>query len=143
VAGSSFGRLFRITTAGESHGAANIVIVEGCPAGLPLSVDDLLPDLERRRPGQSELVSQRKEPDEPTILSGVFEGKTTGTPIAIVVHNADARARDYTAIKDLYRPGHADHTTTRSTAFGTTAAAVAPARARRCRGSPRGRSRRS
>ena len=109
MAGSTFGTLFRVTTAGESHGAGNVVIVDGCPAGLPLSVEDLIPDLERRRPGQSKLVTQRKEPDAPEILSGVFEGRTTGTPIAVLVRNADARSRDYSAIKDLYRPGHADH----------------------------------
>ncbi len=109
MAGSTFGTLFRVTTAGESHGPANLVIVDGCPAGMALSVDDLAPDLARRRPGQSELVTQRKEPDAPEILSGVFEGRTTGTPIAVLVRNADARSRDYSAIEDLYRPGHADH----------------------------------
>ena len=109
MSGSSFGTLFRVTSAGESHGAANVVIVEGCPAGLELSVADLEPDLARRRPGQSKLVTQRKEPDAPEILSGVFEGRTTGTPIAILVRNQDARSRDYSATVDLYRPGHADH----------------------------------
>lgn len=110
MAGSTFGTLFRVTTAGESHGPANVVIVDGCPSGMPLAVDDLLPDLERRRPGQSKIVSQRKEPDAPEILSGVFEGKTTGTPIAVLVRSTDARSRDYSEIRDLYRPGHADHT---------------------------------
>ena len=110
MAGSTFGTLFRITTAGESHGPANVVIVDGCPPGLALSEDDLLPDLARRRPGQSKLVTQRKEPDEPEILSGVFEGKTTGTPIAILFRSVDARERDYSEIRELYRPGHADHT---------------------------------
>ena len=109
MAGNSFGQLFRITTAGESHGAGHLVIVDGCPPGLPLSVDDLTPDMARRRPGQSAIVSQRDEPDAPEILSGVFEGKTTGTSIAILVANRDQRSRDYTEIKDTYRPGHADH----------------------------------
>jgi chorismate synthase len=110
MAGSSFGQAFRITTAGESHGPGNVVIVDGCPPGVPLSVDDLRMDLARRRPGQSAIVTQRQESDEPEILSGVFEGKTTGTPIAILVRNADQRSRDYDDIKDLYRPGHADYT---------------------------------
>ena len=108
--GNSFGQAFRITTAGESHGPGNLVIVDGCPPGLPLSVEDLLPDLARRRPGQSAIVTQRDEPDAPEILSGVFEGKTTGTSIAILIRNRDQRSRDYSAIKDKYRPGHADHT---------------------------------
>ncbi len=110
MAGNTFGQAFRITTAGESHGPGNVVIVDGVPAGLPLSVDDLLPDLARRRPGQSKITTQRKEPDEPEILSGVFEGKTTGTSIAILIRNQDQRSRDYSDIKDKYRPGHADYT---------------------------------
>ena len=108
--GNSFGQAFRITTAGESHGPGNLVIVDGCPPGLPLGVDDLIPDLARRRPGQSAIVTQRDEPDAPEILSGVFEGRTTGTSIAILIRNRDQRSRDYSAIKDKYRPGHADHT---------------------------------
>ena len=108
--GNSFGQAFRITTAGESHGAGNLVIVDGCPPGLPLGVEDLLPDLARRRPGQSAIVTQRDEPDAPEILSGVFEGRTTGTSIAILIRNRDQRSRDYSAIQDKYRPGHADHT---------------------------------
>ena len=107
--GNTFGQAFRITTAGESHGAGNLVIIDGCPPGLPLSEDDLRPDLARRRPGQSAIVTQRDEPDVPEILSGVFEGRTTGTSIAILVRNRDQRSRDYTAIRDKYRPGHADH----------------------------------
>jgi len=107
--GSSFGEAFRITTAGESHGPANVVIIDGCPPGLPLCEDDLRPDLARRRPGQSRLVTQRKEADEPEILSGVFEGKTTGTSIAILIRNQDQRSRDYSDIKSKYRPGHADY----------------------------------
>ena len=108
--GNSFGQAFRITTAGESHGPGNLVIVDGCPPGLPLGIEDLLPDLARRRPGQSAIVTQRDEPDAPELLSGVFEGRTTGTSIAILIRNRDQRSRDYTTIKDKYRPGHADHT---------------------------------
>lgn len=108
--GNSFGTLFRITTAGESHGPGNVVIVDGVPSGMPLSVDDLRPDLQRRRPGQSPLVTQRQEEDEPEILSGVFDGKTTGTSIAILIRNSDQRSGDYSDIKDKYRPGHADYT---------------------------------
>lgn len=108
--GSSFGQAFRVTTAGESHGPGNVVIVDGCPAGLPLAVDDLLPDLARRRTAQSSIVSQRKEGDVPEILSGVHEGRTTGTAIAILVRNEDARSKDYDAFARAYRPGHADYT---------------------------------
>src|SRR5918997_1489416 len=108
--GNTFGHLFRITTAGESHGPGNVVIIDGVPAGLELSADDLRPDLERRRPGQSKVTTQRKEADEPEILSGVFEGRTTGTSIAILIRNEDQRSRDYADIKDKYRPGHADYT---------------------------------
>ena len=110
MAGNSFGEFFRITTAGESHGPGNVVIVDGVPAGLLVSVDDLKPDLERRRPGQSKITTQRKEPDEPEFLSGVFEGRTTGTSIAILIRNQDQRSKDYSDIKDKYRPGHADYT---------------------------------
>src|SRR6266852_4769339 len=106
--GNSFGELFRVTTAGVSHGPGYLAIVDGCPSGLPLSVDDLLPDLRRRRPGQSKIVSQRQEEDYPEIWSGVFEGKTDGTSIGILFHNQDQRSQDYTDIKDKYRPGHAD-----------------------------------
>ena len=107
--GNSFGQAFRITTAGESHGPAYVVIVDGCPPGLALSEDDLVPDLARRRPGQSAIVSQRDEADVPEILSGVFEGRTTGTSIGILIRNRDQRSRDYSAIRTKYRPGHADH----------------------------------
>lgn len=110
MAGNSFGQAFRVTTAGESHGPANLVIIDGCPPGLELSEDDLRQDLARRRPGQSRLVTQRQEADEPEILSGVFEGRTTGTSIAVLVRNTDQRSRDYSDIKDKYRPGHADFT---------------------------------
>ncbi len=109
MAGNSFGQAFRITTAGESHGPGNVVIIDGCPPGLPLGVDDLLPDLARRRPGQSKLVTQRQEADTPEILSGVFDGRTTGTSIAILIRNQDQRSKDYSDIQDKYRPGHADH----------------------------------
>ncbi len=110
MAGNSFGQLFRITTAGESHGPGNVVIIDGVPPGVSLSVEDLLPDLARRRPGQSKIVTQRDEADVPEILSGVFEGKTTGTSIAILIRNEDQRSKDYGDIKDKYRPGHADYT---------------------------------
>ena len=108
--GNTFGQLFRVTTAGESHGAANVVIVDGCPAGVALQSEDLRADLARRRPGQSHLVTQRREADEPEIVAGVFEGRTTGSSIAVLVRNTDARSRDYADIKDRYRPGHADFT---------------------------------
>ncbi|HEX3850195.1 MAG TPA: chorismate synthase [Polyangiaceae bacterium] len=110
MAGNSFGQAFRITTAGESHGPGNVVIIDGCPPGLALSVEDLLVDLNRRRPGQSHLVTQRQESDAPEILAGVFEGRTTGTSLAILVRNEDQRSRDYNDIRDKYRPGHADYT---------------------------------
>ncbi len=110
MAGNSFGQAFRITTAGESHGPGNVVIIDGVPPGIPLSVEDLQADLNRRRPGQSKIVTQRQEADEPEILSGWFEGKTTGTSLAILIRNQDQRSRDYGNIKDKYRPGHADYT---------------------------------
>lgn len=109
MAGNSFGQAFRITTAGESHGPANVVIIDGCPPDIALSVEDLQVDLSRRRPGQSRIVTQRQEPDAPEILAGVFEGRTTGTSIAVLVRNVDQRSRDYSDIKDKYRPGHADY----------------------------------
>jgi chorismate synthase len=108
--GNSFGELFRITTAGVSHGPGYLLIIDGCPPGLPLSVDDLMPDLRRRRPGQSKIVSQRKEEDVPEIWSGVFDGKTDGTSIGILFRNEDQRSQDYSDIKEKYRPGHADFT---------------------------------
>jgi chorismate synthase len=110
MAGNTFGKLFRVTTSGVSHGPGYLCIIDGCPAGLELSVDDLLPDLQRRMPGQSKLTTQRKEPDLPEIWSGVFEGKTDGTPIGILFRNADQRSGDYGDIQDKYRPGHADFT---------------------------------
>jgi chorismate synthase len=110
VPGSSFGRLFRITTAGESHGPGNVVVIDGVPPGLPLVEADLEPDLRRRRPGQSSITTQRDEADRPEILSGVFEGMTTGAPVAILVRNEDHRSADYSEIARKYRPGHADYT---------------------------------
>ncbi len=110
MAGNSFGQSFRITTAGESHGPAHVVIIDGVPPGIPLTVEDMMPDLNRRRPGQSKIVTQRQEPDVPEILSGVFEGQTTGTSLAILIPNRDQRSHDYSDIKEVYRPGHADYT---------------------------------
>ncbi len=108
--GDTFGHTFRITTAGESHGPGYVVIIDGCPPGLPLAEEDFAEDLARRRPGQSRIVTPRDEADTPEILSGVFEGETTGTSIAILIRNQDQRSRDYGDIKDKYRPGHADYT---------------------------------
>ena len=110
MAGNIFGTAFRITTYGESHGHSIGVIVDGCPAGLNLSSEDIQVDLDRRRPGQSAIVTQRKEGDKVQILSGVFEGKTTGTPIALQILNTNAKSKDYSHIKDKYRPSHADYT---------------------------------
>lgn len=110
MAGNSFGQLFRITTAGESHGPGNLVIIDGCPPGLALCEEDLQPDLDRRRPGQSSVTSQRNEADRARIFAGVFEGRTTGTALAILIENRDQRERDYADIKEKYRPGHADFT---------------------------------
>ncbi len=109
MAGSSFGNLFRITTWGESHGKGIGVVVDGCPAGLPLSEADIQSYLDRRKPGQSRFTTQRKEADSVEILSGIFEGKTTGTPIAMTVLNTDQRSHDYSEIASCYRPGHADY----------------------------------
>jgi chorismate synthase len=108
--GSTFGHLFRIATFGESHGGAVGVVVDGCPPRLPLSVEDIQRDLDRRRPGQSTITTPRDEPDRAEILSGLFEGMTLGTPIAILVRNTDARPEAYAAFKDTYRPSHADYT---------------------------------
>lgn len=110
MAGNTFGNLFRITTFGESHGKALGVIIDGCPAGLAIDEDFILEELARRRPGQSNIVTQRKEGDQAEILSGVFEGKATGTPISMIIYNKDARSRDYSHIADKFRPSHADYT---------------------------------
>jgi chorismate synthase len=110
VAGNTFGEAFRVTTFGESHGPALGCIVDGCPPGLELAEADLQCDVERRRSGTSQYTSQRRESDKVRILSGVFEGRTTGTPIGLLVENEDQRSRDYEKIKDRFRPGHADYT---------------------------------
>ena len=110
MSGNSIGRLFTVTTFGESHGPALGCVVDGCPPGMALSATDLQKDLERRRPGTSRFTTQRKEPDEVRILSGVMDGVTTGTPIGLLVENLDQRSRDYEKIKDRFRPGHADYT---------------------------------
>lgn len=110
MAGSTFGNLFRITTWGESHGKGIGVVVDGCPAGIPLTEEDIQRDLNRRKPGQSRFTTPRKEDDLAEILSGVFEGKTTGTPISIIVRNEQQRSADYSEIAGYYRPGHADYT---------------------------------
>ena len=109
MGGSGFGKIFRISTFGESHGKALGVVVDGCPAGLPLSEEDIQPYLERRRPGKNLKMTQRKEEDRVEILSGTFCGRTTGTPIALLVRNEDQRSKDYGEIAESFRPGHADY----------------------------------
>jgi len=109
MSGNSFGKLFTLTTFGESHGAALGAVVDGCPPGLALSEEDLQLDLDRRKPGQSRYTTQRREADQVRILSGVFEGKTTGTPIGLLIENTDQRSKDYSKIKDQFRPAHADY----------------------------------
>lgn len=109
MSGNTFGKLFTVTSAGESHGAGLMAIVDGCPPGLPLSAKDLQLDLDRRKPGTSRHTTQRKEDDEVEIISGVFEGVTTGCPIGLLIRNTDQRSKDYSAIKDLFRPAHADY----------------------------------
>lgn len=108
--GNSFGRVFRISTFGESHGKGLGVIIDGCPAGLPIDEAFIQQELQRRKPGQSKITTQRKEEDECQILSGVFEGKSTGTPIALVILNTDQKSKDYSHISDKFRPSHADYT---------------------------------
>ncbi len=108
--GNTIGKAFSVTTFGESHGLGLGCIIDGCPPGLPLSEEDIQMDLERRRPGKSRHTSQRREPDAVRILSGVFEGVTTGTPIGLLVENVDQKPKDYSKIKDKFRPGHADYT---------------------------------
>lgn len=110
MAGSIYGKVFQISTWGESHGKGIGVVIDGCPAGLPLNEEDIQIYLNRRKPGQSQFTTMRKESDEAEIMSGVFEGKTTGTPISIVIRNQDQRSRDYGNIMNTYRPGHADFT---------------------------------
>ncbi|KTC86016.1 MULTISPECIES: chorismate synthase [Legionella] len=110
MSGNTFGKLFTVTTFGESHGPALGCIVDGCPPGLALSAEDIQPFLDKRKPGQSKYTTQRREEDKVEILSGVFEGLTTGTPIALLIQNSDQRSSDYEAIKTIFRPGHADFT---------------------------------
>ena len=110
MAGNSFGKLFKLTTFGESHGEAIGGIIDGCPAGIQLDTEKIQTELNRRKPGQSAIVTQRKEPDTVEFYSGIFEGKTTGTPIGFVIKNANQKSKDYSHIKDTYRPSHADYT---------------------------------
>ena len=110
MAGSTFGELFRISTFGESHGGAVGVVIDGCPPGLEISLSEVQAELDRRKPGQSDITTPRKEEDTIHILSGVFEGRTTGTPILMLAHNKDVRSQDYDNLKNLYRPSHADFT---------------------------------
>ena len=110
MSGNTFGKLFTVTTFGESHGAALGCIIDGCPPGLELSEADMQADLDRRKPGTSRHTTQRREADEVRILSGVFEGKTTGTPIGLIIENTDQRSKDYSKISEQFRPAHADYT---------------------------------
>ena len=110
MSGNTFGTLFTVTSFGESHGAAIGCIVDGCPPGMELAATDIQQQLDRRKPGTSRHVTQRRESDTVEILSGVFEGRTTGTPIALLIRNEDARSKDYSNIADTFRPGHADYT---------------------------------
>ena len=117
MSGNTFGKLFTVTTSGESHGPALMAIVDGCPPGIELSEADLQADLDRRRPGTSRHTTQRREPDQVKILSGIFEGKTTGTPIGLLIENVDQRSKDYGNIASTFRPGHADYTYTQKYGF--------------------------
>jgi chorismate synthase len=110
MSGNTFGTIFKLTTYGESHGIALGAIIDGCPPNIPLTAEDIQDELDRRKPGQSRYVTQRKEDDVVEILSGVFEGKTTGTPIGLIIKNKDQKSKDYENIKDKFRPGHADYT---------------------------------
>jgi chorismate synthase len=110
MSGNTLGKLFCVTSFGESHGPAIGCVVDGCPPGLEISEADIQGDLDRRKPGTSRHVTQRREEDKVEILSGVFEGKTTGTPIGLLIRNTDQRSKDYSKIKDSFRPGHADYT---------------------------------
>ena len=109
MSGNTFGKIFQLTSFGESHGPALGGVIDGCPAGIELDLDAIQHDLDRRKPGQSKIVTQRKEPDEVTFYSGIFEGKTTGTPIGFAIHNTNQKSKDYSHIKDSYRPSHADY----------------------------------
>ena len=117
MSGNSFGERFRVTTFGESHGVALGAVVEGCPPGLAISEADLQGELDRRKPGTSRYTTQRKEPDQVRILSGVFEGKTTGTSIGLLIENTDQKSKDYSNIAETFRPGHADYTYTQKYGF--------------------------
>ncbi|HBR55412.1 MAG TPA: chorismate synthase, partial [Flavobacteriaceae bacterium] len=110
MAGNTFGTLFKLTTFGESHGPAIGGIIDGCPAGLEIDFDAITAEMQRRKPGQSAIVTQRNEADSVQFLSGIFEGKTTGTPIGFTIQNTDQKSKDYSHIKDTYRPSHADFT---------------------------------
>ena len=110
MAGNSFGNLFKLSTFGESHGDAIGGVIDGCPAGIMLDFEAIQKEMNRRKPGQSEIVTQRKEPDDVQFLSGIFEGKTTGTPIGFIIENTNQKSKDYSHIKDVYRPSHADFT---------------------------------
>ena len=131
MSGNTIGTLFTLTSFGESHGAAIGGVVDGCPPGLSLCAEDLQIDLDRRKPGTSRHVTQRQEADAVEILSGVFEGKTTGAPIGLLIRNTDQRSQDYSKIMDTFRPGHADTLTRKNTACAITVAAGAAARAKR------------
>ena len=109
MSGNTFGTLFKVSTFGESHGPAIGGVIDGCPAGIELDLEAIQKDLDRRKPGQSAIVTQRKEPDEVTFFSGLFEGKTTGTPIGYAIHNTNQKSKDYSHIQDTYRPSHADY----------------------------------
>ena len=110
MSGNGFGHLFKFTTFGESHGPAIGCIIDGCPPNIPITEIDIQKWLDKRKPGQSRFTTQRREADKIKILSGIFDGKTTGTPIGLLIENTDQRSKDYTEIKDIYRPGHADYT---------------------------------
>ena len=110
MSGNTFGKIFSFTTYGESHGKAIGCVIDGCPPGLKLDENDIQKDLDRRKPGQSKFTTQRKEDDKVEILSGTFNGMTTGTPISLIVFNQDQKTKDYSEIKDKFRPGHADFT---------------------------------
>ena len=110
MSGNTIGKLFTVTSYGESHGPALGWVVDGCPPGMELCESDMQRDLDRRKPGQSRFTTQRREDDKVKILSGVFEGKTTGTPIGLLIENNDQRSKDYSKIKDRFRPAHADYT---------------------------------
>jgi len=109
MSGNTFGKIFKLSTFGESHGEAIGGIIDGCPAGIELNFEAIKNDMQRRKPGQSTIVTQRKEEDEVQFLSGIFEGKTTGTPIGFIIPNTNQKSNDYSDIKDTYRPSHADY----------------------------------